>query len=521
MLGTVDPQVDLLDADQVCGHLVPAGSFHRHLAELGDRLFSDSDFADLYDPARGRQSVPPSLLAKILLLQSLEGTSDRETLDRVRCDLRWKVALHLSLDDEGFHPTVLVYFRERLRCSERPRRIFDRFKEVAKQAGLLSAKGTRVLDSTPVLSAVQTQDTVSLIRGALRRLLLLVASADPKAKGAIEAALHRTDYDQVGKPAIDWDDEASRAALVDELVVDATAALQGLEGARLAPEVQDAVELLATVAAQDVDKDEQGRFRIRRGVARDRVISSVDPEARHGRKSNHGPFDGYKAHVAVDLETELVTEVQLTPANVADSAVVEDLLPELGEEDAEIMVVADSAYGSGPTRAALAEAGATLVAKAPPEQNTRGGFPKSAFAVEVERGTAICPAGVVTNRMIVKQTGEIEFRFPAETCARCRLRDECTTSSNGRSVSLGPHEALLAEARAHQRTEEFKAVYNAKRPTVERVISRVVRRGGRKARCRGRVRVREQLAMKAAAENLLRMVRLGLTWSERGVWVIA
>jgi hypothetical protein len=269
---------------------------------------------------------------------------------------------------------------------------------------------------------------------------------------------------------------SSRAALVHELVVDAGAALKVLECAKLAPEVQDAVELLATVAAQDVDKDEQGRFRIRRGVARDRVISTVDPEARHGRKSNHGPFDGYKAHVAVDPETELITEVELTPANVADSAVVGDLLPELGEEDAEIIVVADSAYGSGPTRAALAEAGATIVAKAPPEQNTRGGFPKSAFTVDLERDTAVCPAKVVTTRMTVKQTGEIEFRFPAEACARCPLRERCTASSHGRSVSLGPHEALLAEARAHQRTEEFKAIYNAKRPTVERVISRVVRR---------------------------------------------
>ncbi|MBA2311185.1 MAG: transposase [Actinobacteria bacterium] len=122
-------------------------------------LFRDADFADLYDSARGRQSVPPSLLAKVMLLQSLEGTSDRETVDRVRRDIGWKIALGLSLQDYGFHPTVLTYFRERLRNSTHPRRIFDRFKEVATQAGLLTRRGIRVLDSTPVLSAVQTQDT--------------------------------------------------------------------------------------------------------------------------------------------------------------------------------------------------------------------------------------------------------------------------------------------------------------------------------------------------------------------------
>src|SRR5680860_864429 len=214
MLGTVDPQTEIFDADQLCGHLVADDSIHRKLAVLGDKLFTDEDFADLYDRGRGRHSVPPSLIAKILLLQSLEGTSDRETVDRVRCDLRWKVALQLALDDEGFHPTVLTYFRERLRNSKRPRRIFERFKEVATEAGLLSERGVRVLDSTPVLSAVQTQDTVSLIRGAIRRLIALMAKADPQIKAALQAALVRDDYDSTGKPAIDWDDEDARAGLV-------------------------------------------------------------------------------------------------------------------------------------------------------------------------------------------------------------------------------------------------------------------------------------------------------------------
>jgi transposase len=165
MLGKLDNQAELLDADLVCGHLLDDDSIHRKLAAIGNELFSDEDFSDLYDARRGRHSVPPSLLAKVILLQSLEGMSDRETVDRLRCDLRWKVALGLSLQDEGFHHTVLTYFRVRLRNSDRPRRIFDRFKEIATEAGLLSARGVRVLDSTPVVSAVQTQDTVSLIKG--------------------------------------------------------------------------------------------------------------------------------------------------------------------------------------------------------------------------------------------------------------------------------------------------------------------------------------------------------------------
>jgi IS5 family transposase len=528
MLGTVDHQTELLDADQLCGHLIPEDSIHRKLAVLGDRLFTDADFADLYDSARGRHSVPPSLLAKVMLLQSLEGTSDRETVDRVRRDIAWKVALGLSLQDDGFHPTVLTYFRERLRKSDRPRRIFDRFKEVATQAGLLTRRGVRVLDSTPVLSAVQTQDTVSLIRGAIRRLLTLLHKADPDAKASIEAALSRDDYASVGKPAIDWDDEGSRAALVDELVRDALGALAVLDGRELDGDLADAAELLATVAGEDVESDDQdGNFRIRRGVAKDRVVSVVDPDTRHGRKSRHGHFDGYKAHIAIDPESELITEVEVTPANAADADAVTDLLPELRERcdpDDDVTVVADSAYGSGATRRALEDAGAKAVIKATPEQNAHGGFLKSAFSIDLDAKTATCPAGVTTATVASKKDGPVEFRFPAETCASCPLRAQCTTSTDartGRRVKVGPHEVLLTEARAQQQTDEFKTIYNGKRPTVERVIYRVVRNGGRKARYRGRTKVTEQIRTKTAAENLVRMVRLGLVWTAEMGWATA
>lgn len=523
MLGTIDRQKEILDADQLCGHLVAEDSMHRKLAVLGDRLFSDEDFADLYDRSRGRHSVPPSLLAKASLLQSLEGTSDRETVDRVRCDLRWKVALQLPLDDEGFHPSVLTYFRERVRTSKHPRRVFDRFKEVATEAGLLTTRGVRVLDSTPVLSAVQTQDTVSLIKGAIRRLLTLLSKADPGAHAEIEQALARDDYDTMGRPAIDWDDEDARATLIDELVRDALASLGVLDGKQLPEHISDAAEVLATVAGQDVEADDEGRFRIRRGVAKGRVISVVDPDARHGHKSNRGGFDGYKVHVAVDPDTELVTEVEVTAANVNDAGpVIDELLPEISDNEADeaLVVVADSAYGSGPTRHALKEAGVSVIAKAPPEQNSQGGFPKSAFDLDIEANSATCPAGVTTTRLTQRSNGITWLRFPAKACNSCALKDRCTSSPHGRSITIGPHEALLTEARSFQRTDEFKAIYNSKRPTVERVIYRIVRNGGRKARYRGRVKISEQMRMKAAAENLARMLRCGLIWMADGGWAV-
>jgi len=539
MLGTLDPQMDLLDTNAVCGHLLREGSIFAHLAALGDTLFCDEDFADLYDPRRGRHSVPPSLLAKVLLLQRLEDVSDPEAVERIRCDLRWKGALGLPLLYEGFHPTVLVYFRQRLRASKAPRRIFDRFKQVAEEAGLLSRRGMRVLDSTPILSAVATQDTVSMIRGGVRRLLNLVAGEDADLAATLRQGLARCDYDQGGKPAVDWDDQAQREALVDELVRDALGVLARLEDKKLPDAVAEAAELVATVAGQDVERDEGGRFRIRRGVAADRVISTVDPEARHGRKSRAGGYDGYKANVAVDPETELVTEVTVTPANTPDADPTMELLPELArnphpegsdtggdatgaatDEDKALVVVADTAYGSGANRRALVDAGAELVIKAPPEANTTGGFLQSTFVIDLEAQTATCPAGQTTTEFHPAAKGGGRFQFPPAVCNHCPLRWDCTGSLKGRSLQVGPHHDLLVTARADQRTDGFKRIYKSKRPTVERVISRIVRKG-RTARYRGRGRVEEQVALKAAAENLVRMLRLGLVRDATTGWTLA
>lgn len=523
MLGTVDAQQELLDAEQLCGHLVAEGSIHRALAELGDNLFCDADFADLYDADRGRRSVPPSLVATVLLLASLEGLSDREAIERLRCDLRWKVALRLPLQDEGFHPTVLCYFRERLRHSAAPRRIFERFRQIATEAGLLRPRGVRVLDSTPVLSAVQTQDTVQMIRGGVRGVL---RAATPDQQVVIRGALRRDDYDSHAKPAIEWDDPAAREALIDELVRDATAALEVLEDLVLSDEMVEAADLLATVAGQDIERTEDGRFRIRRGVAPSRITSVVDPDVRHGRKSEAGFYTGYKAHIAADPETELVTEVAVTPANVHDSVPVIDLLPEIEDEpvadDAEpaLTVIADSAYGSGAMRETLGAAGVEMIVKAPPEGNAATVFPKSAFTIDLDRRTATCPAGITTRKQVRRSGGGGWFDFPRAACDACALRPSCTTApGRGRRVTFGPHERILAEARARQRTPEFKRIYRKTRPTVERVISRLVRRGGRKARYLGRSKVEAQLTLKAAIENLLRMTRLGLRWTDEAGWI--
>jgi hypothetical protein len=266
---------------------------YRLLATEGGRLFPDDYFADCYrESRRGRPTVPARVMATVMVLQAHEGLSDREACDRLECDLRWQAAAGVDAGYMAFHPTVLVGHRNRLRGSDRPRRFLEDTNVVAGQAGVVRHRA-RVVDSTPVYDAVATQDTVTQLRSAVRRLLGVLPAV---LAGRVRGVLARDDdYATVGKPPCDWDDPAAREALVDALVRDAHAALTALEGEKLQGSAAEAAELLALVAGQDVEAGDDGVFRIVRGVAADRVISTVDPDARHGHKSRSRRFDGYKA----------------------------------------------------------------------------------------------------------------------------------------------------------------------------------------------------------------------------------
>ncbi len=224
-----------------------------------------------------------------MLLQAHEGLSDREATDRLEVDLRWQAAAGVDTGAEAFHPTVLVGQRNRLRASGRSRRLHEDVKVVARAAGVLKGRA-RVLDSTPLYDAVATQDTVTQLRAAIRKLLMVLDNAVPSLAGRVRAVLERDDdYATAGKPPCDWDDPEAREALVDALVRDALAALAVLDGSSLTGAARDAADLLAIVAGQDVAEGDDGVFRIVGGVARDRVISTVDPQARHGQTAPRPP----------------------------------------------------------------------------------------------------------------------------------------------------------------------------------------------------------------------------------------
>lgn len=492
---------------------------YRFLAEHGERVFPVDYFADCYkDSHRGRPTIPARVLATVMVLQAHEGLSDQEAVDRLECDLRWQAAAGVDAGAKSFHPTTLVGQRNRLRASERPKRFLEDTKVAAREAGVMGSR-VRVLDSTAVYDAVSTQDTVTQLRAAIRKLLRALEGSGLAFK--VRMALSRDDdYAGPGKPPCDWDDAEARDALVDALVHDALAALAVIDGEGLDGAAGDAAELLALVAGQDVEQGDDGVFRIARRVAADRVISTVDPEARHGHKSRNRRFDGYKAHLSVDPDSELIDDVVVTPANTHDADAVDDLLADHAEAQDKPTVMGDSAYAGPDTIADLEDDGFAVIAKVPPATNRDGRYTKDDFSVDIDAGTVTCPAGqTVTIRFARDHSGRADF---GGHCAGCPLRERCTSSPKGRSIRTHRQEALLQRAKAAQATPEWQHAYRSTRPKVERKIAHFVRAGwgARRARVRGVKRVTTDAVTRAAAVNWARLATVGIVFTD-GRWATA
>lgn len=509
-LGRTPEHEDLFKSPrELCAELPPS-NIYRVLADQGRKLFPDSAFADLFQDV-GRRSIPPSIVATVMVLQRIEGLSDREAVERFAYDVRWKYASGVSLEFPAFQHTVLVDMRARLRGSDKPNRIFETVLDVAKKAGLVGRK--RVLDSTALYDAVATQDTVTMIRSAIRGLLRV---CDPQLCEEIRASLRRDDdYLTAGKPACEWDDEEAREKLVDALATDGFNALTVLDGRSLEAKVSEAATLLTTVLGQDLEVDDDGLFRIARKVAKDRVISTVDPEARHGHKTEARGFDGYKAHIAIDPDSEIITATEATPGNVADGVAAEVLLADVLENaesasstDEKKEVYGDASYGTAPIIEKLEGAGieADVKVQAPPARGEF--FSQEAFEIDTKAATVRCPNGVLV-QLRKRQDDGAAALFGAN-CRDCPLRAKCTDSKSGRVVNVHPKHDLLHRHRQRQKNPAWKKQYRATRPKIERKLGHLMRRkhGGRRSRVRGRERVRHDLALLAAATNLQRLAKL-------------
>ena len=501
MQGKASPDRQMLDAAAFCRALVEEGSIYAFLADHRDELFKDEEFADLFPSGRGRPSVPASLVCSVMVLQALEGLSDRDAIRQLRTRIDWKVASGLALDDPGFDFTVLTYWRSRLRVSSRPERIFDAVRRVVAETGVLAKKTRRALDSTILDDAVATQDTVTQLISQSRRVL----AAIPELSSVPVAH----EYATLAKPVIDWSDKHQRDAVVSALVTDATALVEAAASLPLDPTQQAAVGLLALVAAQDVEPgDEQGTWRIARRVAKDRVISVVDPEARHGHKSVAVRKDGYKAHLAIEPDTGIVTAAGITPANHPDGPVGVELLA----EEAPTEVLADSAYGSGKVRAELSVRHRLVIKPVPTRPAVPGGFSRDEFTVDHTARTVTCPAGHTKSL-----GGRGVARFSPH-CGRCPLQSRCTTA-RARSFTVSANDAELVAARAVWRDPKVTSTYRRHRPMAERSISWLVAKGNRRLRYRGTERNEQWLMVRVAALNLRRLLALGLSFD--GTWKVS
>jgi len=513
-LGRAERQGDLLDdLNRFCEQALPESSIYALLNRERDRLFPDEMFADLFSE-RGRRSVPPCVVATVMVLQRLEGLSDREAVGGYDGD-GWATFAH----------TVLVDMRARLAASNDPRRLFRVALDAASAAGLVGAK--RVLDSTPLYDAVATMDTITLIRSAIRGLLK--AAGEPLGAELRAVLTSGDEYASNSKPQVDWDDIAAREELIDSRAREGYALLAVLDDRELDESLAEAAVLLATVLGQDLETTDDGVFRIARRVAKDRVISTVDPQARHGHKTQARGFDGYKGHVAADPDSEITTDTKVSAGNVGDAAVAADLIDDLTGRDQSNDsdqaqdapdVYGDAAYGSGEFQDALANSNIRAHCKTQPPTAPAGRFAKDQFDIDLDRDTVTCPNANTTT--IRRDSDGDGIAYFGSACNDCPLRAQCTTARDGRSIKVGRYEPRLADARQQQKDPAWVEDYRATRPKVERKLGHLMRRkhGGRRARMRGTIKIDADFNLLAMAHNIARLAVLGVRSTTTG-WTMA
>ena len=506
MIGKRPPQKPLFEVGNVFDLKLDPKSFHAQLALAAPRLFQDEDFAVFYKDKQGRPSVPPSLLALTTLLQHEAGISDEEAINRTAYDLRWAAVLGREAGQPLCAKSTLQLFRAHLVLHPEVKAIFEASLKEAKRTGLLQGEALKIaLDTKPIRGRGAVQDTFNLLASGIRQLGRVLSQQEGKQPNDFlaEQGLDRYTHDSVkGSADLDWSDEEAKNALLTQIVADAKRLL--LLATSQKPSVREAASLLQQLLLQDVEvkKTDNGeQATIKEGTAKGRMPSATDPDIRHGRKSASKRFNGHKADVAVDHDSQLIVAFAVLAGDAGDASGALSLV-EQAEENTGLTVIestGDCAYGGGPTRSEFAEAGRELLAKVPKEVSRNGLFVKSDFDIDLENDRVSCPAGKTTTTFSTSPEGTKTFTF-GSVCADCPLRSACTTSRSGRSVSVHPQEARLRAARAYQKTSEGKARLR-KRVVVEHRLARLGQLGIGQARYRSRVKTRFQLMVASSLAN--------------------
>lgn len=524
MLGKACLQREFFDTENMYTAKLKADSFYRFLAEHRHEIFRDDDYASLYCTTNGRNSVAPSLLAAACVLQSYDRTSDDETVQRATYDVRWAVALGTALTVQPFAKSTLQVFRAKLILNEKALAIFQRSLNFARDKGYLKNRPMRIaMDTTHILGKGAVKDTYNLLADGIKKLYRRLRQFH--VNGAVEkfqAALERYFGKSFkGEAQIDWDDKTARQQLLTALAADAQALLEFTQTAlanhaddEQSQKIRDDATLLAALLLQDLETTPTGQAQLKDGVAKDRIVSTTDSEMRHGRKSSSRRFDGHKAAVATETDSQLITAVDVIAGNAHDSETAM-ILVDASQANAGNQVetaIGDCAFGTAEVREQFESRPTELIAKAP-QSPQRAHFTKHDFKIDLENNCVTCPAGQVTasyQEVTVRfgknqeQRTTKRFEFAASVCAVCRLRPQCIASKagGGKIIQLHPREDLLQHARAVATTEAFKEHYR-RRVTVEHSIARLVQRGIRQSRFMGRKRTLWQVALAAAVVNLI------------------
>jgi hypothetical protein len=509
MLGKREPQGDLFDVGNVWPLKLDAASFYGQLAPASSGLFSDEQFAAFYSSKVGRPSVPPSLLALMLLMQTYAGVSDQEAVARATYDARWLCVLRRPLGVPLCAKSTLQAFRSHLVLHDGARSIFEAGLRQARAAGLLGKKVSAAIDTKPIVGRGAVEDTYNLLARGIRQAACALASA---AKMKTDKFLSRHSLGRYEAPSIkgtevlDWSDAVAAREFLSGIVSDAVKVLS-LAGESDDEHVKRSAGLLAQLLLQDVEvvKTPDGdKAQLIKGTAPGRVPSATDPEQRHGRKSATKRFTGSKASVATDTASGIILATEVLSGDAGDATGALDLVAS-AEASGDVKIaetLGDCAYGSGAARQAFADAGRCLIAKVPSAHAQEGRFPKSAFHIDLKQLSVSCPAGVTTRDFQRGQNGAKVFSFGA-ACSGCALAARCTSSDQGRTVQVHPQEALLNQARSFQESDVGRATLK-KRLAVENSLARLGGLGIGQAKYIGQAKTRFQLSLCATVANLRR-----------------
>ena len=523
MMGKHTPQEDIMNAQHRYSAFVGKDSFYTYVADHRHELFSDEDFAKFYCHDNGRTSVPPSDLACALLLQWYDGVKDEEAAERAKFDIRWKVALGIEIEKVPFVKSTLQLFRTQLVFHGMEKTLFKSTLLHARAQGYFKSRVITVAtDTTPVFGRGEVEDTYNMLAESIRQVLRGLASVaeQPMEEFALAHGYERyVSSSFKGSFTIDWDVESEREQVLRVLVADCDRVVLEArvqialhaEEAETVKTIEAATEFLCKIMLQDIRRTPAGQAEIIDGVAKDRIISVHDPEMRHGRKSSSNLFDGYKAAVAVDVESQLLTDIDVFPGNAHDASKQEEMIIESENNTGAVVkrILGDTSYGSVELRLQAKKSGRELFAPVAKSPKT-GRFAKEDFHIDLENGKVTCPAGHSTTVLhkVKHRTAKGSvfnnkaYQFSAAQCGVCPLRERCIKpATKSRSVTVHEHEAIMQEARNFQRTEEFHDWYR-RRSTVEHRIARLVQLGVRQARYCGSAKVLFQIAMTATIANL-------------------